>query len=71
MPDHISRQNLKMKVLDRWENEGGRILADQIGINKCSLADKKASKYDIMPISENPTANRPKGRKINEAVYEY
>lgn len=25
MPDYITRQLLKQKVLERWENEGGRI----------------------------------------------
>lgn len=28
MPDPIARKRLKRKMLDRWENEGGRIAAD-------------------------------------------
>jgi hypothetical protein len=28
MPDPIARKRLKKKMLDRWENEGGRIAAD-------------------------------------------
>ena len=28
MPDPIARERLKKKMLDRWENEGGRIAAD-------------------------------------------
>ena len=28
MPDQIARKRLKKKMLDRWENEGGRIAAD-------------------------------------------
>ena len=28
MPDLIARKRLKKKMLDRWENEGGRIAAD-------------------------------------------
>ena len=28
MPDYVSRKKLKKKVLDRWENEGGRPAAD-------------------------------------------
>lgn len=28
MPDPIERKRLKKKMLDRWENEGGRIGAD-------------------------------------------
>lgn len=27
MPDFISRKKLKKKVLDRWENEGGKLSA--------------------------------------------
>lgn len=27
MPDNIEKQRLKKKMLDRWENEGGRIVA--------------------------------------------
>ena len=25
MPDFVSRKKLKKKVLDRWENEGGKL----------------------------------------------
>jgi hypothetical protein len=28
MPDQIARKRLKKRMLDRWENEGGRITAD-------------------------------------------
>ncbi len=28
MPDQIARKRLKKQMLDRWENEGGRISAD-------------------------------------------
>lgn len=28
MPDYVSRKKLKKKVLNRWENEGGRPAAD-------------------------------------------
>jgi hypothetical protein len=28
MPDYNARKRLKKKMLDRWENEGGRIAAD-------------------------------------------
>jgi hypothetical protein len=31
MDDEITRKRLKKKVLDRWENEGGRIVADPAG----------------------------------------
>jgi hypothetical protein len=28
MPDPIARKRLKKKMLDRWENEGGRLAAN-------------------------------------------
>ena len=28
MPDPIARKRLKKKMIDRWENEGGKIAAD-------------------------------------------
>ena len=28
MPDKVTRVRLRKKVLDRWENEGGRICVD-------------------------------------------
>ena len=28
MPDPVARKRLKKKMLDRWENEGGRIATD-------------------------------------------
>ncbi len=34
MPDQLSRHMLKRKVLDRWENEGGKICVDLPGIMK-------------------------------------
>ena len=30
MPDPVARKRLKKKMLDRWENEGGRIATDTI-----------------------------------------
>src|SRR5687767_11339723 len=31
MAEDVDRKRLKKKVLDRWENEGGRIVADPAG----------------------------------------
>lgn len=30
MDDEITRRRLKKKVLDRWENEGGKVAADTV-----------------------------------------
>lgn len=54
MPEPIERKRLKKKMLDRWENEGGRIGADSAGAD------------DIRPTSERegkgklPSASRGK-----------
>ena len=34
MPDQIARKRLKKKMLDRWENEGGRISADPTSVDE-------------------------------------
>jgi hypothetical protein len=38
MPDNMERKDLKKKMLDRWENEGGRIAADPLIVNRGDLA---------------------------------
>jgi hypothetical protein len=38
MPDNIERERLKKKMLDRWENEGGRIAADSVIASQSNLA---------------------------------
>lgn len=43
MPDNISRQHLMKKLLDRWENEGGRIYVDP----KSDSPDRRASKDNV------------------------
>lgn len=35
----ISREFLRWKALDRWENEGGRALADRIELSSNSSTD--------------------------------
>ena len=46
MPDSIAKNRLKKKMLDRWENEGGRIAADTITADDTGLTseDKGHSK---------------------------
>lgn len=36
MPDPIARKRLKKRMLDRWENEGGRIAADPAGADNAT-----------------------------------
>lgn len=43
MPDEVTRERLKKQVLDRWENEGGRIVADPPAVNEGrSKSDREA-----------------------------
>ena len=46
MPDPIAKKRLKKRMLDRWENEGGRIAADTTSANasKPTSEDKGQAK---------------------------
>lgn len=54
MPDYFSRQIYKMKALERWENEGGRIFADRTGIIKSAAPDASAGKDNAGQIFKSP-----------------
>ena len=41
MPDNIERKRLKKKMLDRWENEGGKIAADSVTANQGKAASQR------------------------------
>jgi len=43
MPDPIARKRLKKKMLDRWENEGGRIASDRISADETKPTSKNNS----------------------------
>jgi len=58
--DCISRKRLRKKVLDRWENEGGKLSDDQTEIIKGSSSDELASKDNVTKTSESLTANASK-----------
>ncbi len=61
MPDNIERRRLKKKMLDRWENEGGRVAADSVIANQSNpvspregegsqaIASHNSSKTDSIP----------------------
>lgn len=63
MPDYISRKKLKQKVLDRWENEGGRICDEQTEKFKSSSTNRRAGKNNTLQTSESRTADDPKEEK--------
>ena len=57
MTDDITGKCLKKKVLDRWENEGGRIVADPAG------ADEGGPKSD-----HEGELNQRSGSHVNSTV---
>jgi hypothetical protein len=65
MADQVARKRLKKKMLDRWENEGGRIATDTTD-PRPTTEDKGRSKK-LSSSSNNSTVGAPssptKGRK--------
>ena len=60
MPDPIARKRLKKKVLDRWENEGGRIATDTTSedASRPTSEDKGHRRKRSSP-SDNSTVGAP------------
>ena len=53
MPDNIQRKRLKKKMLDRWENEGGRITVDPVIPNESNPASQREGKNSQGSASNN------------------
>jgi len=53
MPDNIERKRLKKKMLDRWENEGGRIASDSAIANQNDPASQREGEGNQVPVSNN------------------
>ena len=69
MPDPIARKRLKKKMLDRWENEGGKIAIDTASADASGPtsedndhARKQSSKSDNSTVGA--PASPPKRRKL-------
>jgi hypothetical protein len=66
MADQVARKRLKKKMIDRWENEGGRIATDTTAPITPTTEDKGRGKK-LPSSSENSTVGAPasgtKGRK--------
>ena len=60
MPDPIARKRLKKKMLDRWENEGGRIAPDTISADasRPTGEDKGGGRKRSSP-SDNSSVSAP------------
>ena len=56
MPDPIARRRLKKRMLDRWENEGGRIANDRAGADDARPTSKHEGEGKQLSASRhNPT----------------
>ena len=68
MSDPIARKRLKKKMLDRWENEGGRIATDipSEDANRPTSEDKSHGRKRSSPSDDSTVggpASPPKRRK--------
>ena len=64
MPNEVERKRLKKKMLDRWENEGGRIAADPVTPDQGKPASQKKGK-DSQPRASN-SSSRKKRRTLTQ-----
>ena len=61
MPDPIARKRVKKKMLDRWENEGGRIAADTTRADATRPAsENKAHGKKLSALRDESTVDGPK-----------
>ena len=56
MPDPITRKRLKKKMLDRWENEGGRIANDTTSEDASSPNSEDKGRGKLPSPSDHSTA---------------
>ena len=69
MDMQTSRQLLKIKTLDRWENEGGALAADRVERNKCrsppqhTFAEYRAGAAGGSIASEPPSGTERPGER--------
>ena len=60
MPDPIARKRLKKKMLDRWENEGGRVATDTTSAEASRpTSEDKSHDRKLSSQSDNSTAGTP------------
>jgi hypothetical protein len=58
MPDQLARKRLKKKMLDRWENEGGR-LAGLTGADEDTPMSEKGEGRQLPASRVNSTVSTP------------
>ena len=57
MPENIERKRLRKKMLDRWENEGGRIAADSVIADQSNPANQREGEGGQASPSNNSSRN--------------
>jgi hypothetical protein len=69
MSDCITRKRLRKKVLDRWENEGGRISTDPAGADECVQTSDAESEVDQQSAPQgNSKVGAPTSPKKNRKL---
>ena len=68
MTDDITAKRLKKKVLDRWENEGGKIVADPAGVDECGPKRDHEGELDRLSGSPGNSAPRSPTKRRKPAV---
>ncbi len=53
MPDNSERKRLRKKMLERWENEGGRIAADSVIADQRNRANQREGEGDQASASDD------------------
>jgi len=59
MPDNLARKRLKKKMLDRWENEGGKVSTEPTTADKGSTNDHLSESKQLSDSSDNSTSRTP------------
>lgn len=60
MPDNIERKRLKKKMLDRWENEGGKVSTESTTADKdAPTNDHLSEDKQLSASSDNSTTASP------------
>ncbi|HEX8138238.1 MAG TPA: hypothetical protein VF544_11655 [Pyrinomonadaceae bacterium] len=66
MADDIARKRLKKKVLDRWENEGGKINADPTGADESGqTSDTESEGNQLSASHDNSVVGAPTSHTKN------
>ena len=63
MPKEIERKRLKKKMLDRWENEGGKIAADSVIPNQSNPAGQREGEGNQAPASNKSSRGESSSRR--------